>query len=84
MLINTVEALLRGACVCKAPAIELIRSGLQHTPIKGANEPKAVRTESKGKTCTQRSKGRCQGQTGISQTPNPRAEVRPSYGTAQK
>lgn len=64
-LINTVKAL----CVCKAPAIELIRSGLQHTLIKGANEPKAVCTESKGKTCTQRSKGRCQGQMGIIQTP---------------
>lgn len=53
--INTVEALLSGACVCKAPAIELIRSGLQHTLIMGANQPTAVRTESKGKTCTQRS-----------------------------
>lgn len=36
-LINTVEALLRGVCICKAPAIELTRSGLQHTLIMGAN-----------------------------------------------
>lgn len=81
--INTVEALLSGACVCKAPAIELIRSGLQHTLITGANQPTAVRTESKGKTCTQRSgKGQMPRTDGNQPNPKPRSRSL-SYGAAQ-